>query len=149
MSSDKERFFPQFPPQWALWLKAFELLGKHGASVHEINHGKTLSMLNINYPSGDRQTVGYFRIPLLEGYIYWEIADKSAWSTIFTAFRTRKYSLQALKLLVKNSVNISRIFDDGRSPLHLAVELADNVEVLEYLCSEGCLDDLDRQDECG
>ena len=117
--------------------------------MHEINHGKTLSMLNINYPSGDRQTVGYFRIPLIEGYIYWEIADKSAWSTIFTAFRTRKYSLQALKLLVKNGVNISRIFDDGRSPLHLAVELADNVEVLEYLCSEGCLDDLDRQDECG
>jgi ankyrin repeat protein len=149
MSSDKERFFPQLPPQWAPWLKAFELLAKHGASVHEINRGKTLSMLNINDPSGDGQAVDYFRILLSEGYIYWETADKAAWSAVFTAIRTRTFSLQALKLLVKNGVNISRIFDDGRSPLHLAAELAEDVEVLEYLCTQGCLDDLDRQDEWG
>lgn len=75
MLSDKERFFPQSLPPWAPWLKVFELLAKHGAAVHEINRGKTLSLLNINYPSGDEQTVDYFRILLSEGYIYWETAD--------------------------------------------------------------------------
>jgi hypothetical protein len=93
MSSDKKRFFPQLPPKWAPWLEAFKLLVKHGASVHEVNRDKTLSMLNINYPFGDEQTMDYFRILLSEGYIYWETADKSAWSAVFTAIRTRKNSL--------------------------------------------------------
>jgi ankyrin repeat protein len=54
-----------------------------------------------------------------------------------------------LKFLVKNGVNVSRVFDDGRSPLHLAAELANDVEVLEYLRNQGCLDDLNRQDIWG
>jgi hypothetical protein len=149
MSSDKKRFFPQLPPKWGPWLQAFELLVKHGASVHEVNRDKTLSKLNINYPFGEEHTMDYFRILLTEGYTYWESADGMAWSAVFTAIRTRTNSLQTLKFLVKSGVNISRVFDDGRSPLHLAAELANDVEVLEYLCNQGCLDDLNRQDMWG
>jgi hypothetical protein len=76
MSSEKKRFFPQLPPKWGPWLQAFELLVKYGASVHEVNRDKTLSMLNINYPVGEEQTMDYFRIHLTEGYTYGEIADK-------------------------------------------------------------------------
>ncbi|KAJ5683077.1 hypothetical protein N7462_006242 [Penicillium macrosclerotiorum] len=149
MSSEKNRFFPQLPPKWAPWLEAFKLLVKHEASVHEVNRDKTLSMLNINYPFREEQTMDYFRILLSEGYIYWETADKTAWSAVNTAIRTRTNSLQALQFLVRNGVNLSRVFDDGRSALHLAAELAEDVEVLEYLCNQGCLDDRDRQDMWG
>ncbi|KAJ5777253.1 hypothetical protein N7520_000499 [Penicillium odoratum] len=131
MSSDKTRFFPQLPPKWNSWLKAFELLVKHGASVHEVNRGKTLSMLKINYASGEEQSMDYFRILLSEGYVYWETAGESTWSAISTAIRTRKYALQALKFLVRNDVNMNRVLANGQSPLHLAAELADDVEVLE------------------
>ncbi|KAJ5740811.1 ankyrin [Penicillium malachiteum] len=41
------------------------------------------------------------------------------------------------------------VFDNGQSPLHLAAEIADNVAVLEYLCNQGFLDDLDRQEVWG
>ncbi|KAJ6036180.1 hypothetical protein N7540_000459 [Penicillium herquei] len=149
MSLDKTKHYAHLPPRWDSWLKAFDLLVKHGASVHEINGGKTLSMLNINSPFLEHQTMPYFQILLSEGYMYWESVSWGAWSAMSIAIRTKNNALQALKFLVKNGLDMNRVFANGQSPLHLAAEIADDVAVLEYLCTQGCLDDLNRQDAWG
>lgn len=149
MSSDKTRVFPQLPPRWDVWIQVLRLLVKHGASIHEVVREKTLSMLNINHASGDEQILDFFRILLSEGYTYWETADRFGWSAALTALRTRGHALHALEFLTKNGVDMSRIMNDGKSPLHVSAEVVDDVKALEYLWNIGCSADINKQDKWG
>lgn len=148
MISGRARAFPQIPPKWDSWVEALKLLVRHGASVHEAVCERTLSMLNINH-SQEERTIEFFNVLISEGYTYWETAHKFGWSAVLTAIRTRKDSLQALQLLQRTGTDIARILSDGRSPLHLAAELADDAGILEYLYDAGCSNDLNRQDVWG
>ncbi|KAJ6101900.1 hypothetical protein N7486_004327 [Penicillium sp. IBT 16267x] len=148
-TSGQKKVFPQLPPKWASWIQALQLLVQHGASVHEAVGEKTLSMLNINHASGNEQTLEFFRLLISENYTYWETVHEAGWSALLTAIRTRGSSSQALQLLARAGVNIGRILSDGRSPLHLAAELADDVSVLEHLYAAACSEDLNRQDMWG
>jgi ankyrin repeat protein len=149
MISEPAKVFPQLPPKWDSWIEALKLLLYHGASVHEAVGERTLSMLNINHRFGEEKTMEFFNVLVAEGYTYWETTHKAGWSAVLTAIRTRQDSLRALWLLKRTGTDIARILSDGRSPLHLAAELADDASILEYLYDAGCSKDLNRQDMWG
>lgn len=145
--------FPQLPPESESWIRILRLLVQHGASVHEVVHGKTLAMLNIRQSdkSIEPKTLEFFRLLLSECYADFNTVDnQGCWSALLTAVRSENYALEALKFLFKVGANLTRIMGDGRTILHLAAELSADINIMEYLFSICNMDDLiNRQDRWG
>jgi len=128
-----------------------EYLIRHGASVHEIVCNRTLTALNINrkdYPS--YSTIKFFDMLHSEFYSEFDAVDNErGYSALYSAVRSGGAAIVALDRLAKTGMNLKRIFEDGRTALHLAAELADGFEVLRHLYDVYGLDEVNRQDNRG
>jgi Ankyrin repeats (3 copies) len=138
------------PPTWNSWLEALKLLVSYGASVHEPVHGRSISTCLI--VRGDRQPKLLEFLSLLKEENYTEfgcVYRPRGFSAVYNAVIARGESRSCLKLLSQTGVDLSSALDDGRSALHLAAQSAFDVETLEYLCNNGCNNDVNRQDQWG
>ena len=147
MNPRRNAIFPQLPPP-ETFVSLLRLLIQHGASVHEVFHGRLLTTLNIQRSDYKCQTLEFFRLVIAENYVDFDAIDDQGWCALLSAIRTKGNVIEALKLLVDTGVSISRVMVDGRSALHLASEMADDVKVLEYLYSCG-INEVNRQDKWG
>lgn len=147
MNPRRNKFFPQLPPP-ETFITLLRLLTQHGASVHEIVHGRLLTTLNVQRSDYGCQTLEFFRLLIKESYTDFNAIDNLGWSALLSAIRTKGTAVEAIKLLINANVDISRIMPDGRSALHLASEMADDVNVLEYLYACGP-HSINRQDNSG
>lgn len=146
MNPRRNKFFPQLPPETFITL--LRLLTQYGASVHEIVHGRLLTTLNLHRSDYKCRIPEFFRLLINEEYTDFNAVDNLGWSALMSDIRTKGMAVEAIKLLINANVNISRILPDGRSALHLASELADDVNILEYLYACG-LNGVNRQDNSG
>ncbi|KAI0137122.1 ankyrin repeat-containing domain protein [Xylariales sp. AK1849] len=136
----------QYPPRWDSWIEALRVLVNCHASVHEVVHNKSMGMLNIHYrPECDR-TMDYFCLLDEQSYMDFAAVDSGGWSALVSAIRSRDQGLRAVKFLKKANVNFEKIMNDGRSYLHLAAEMAQDVSILEYIYLNGCQQHINRQD---
>jgi hypothetical protein len=110
-------------------------------------HSRTLTTLNLQrrgYP--EHNVFEYFQILRDESYVEFDAMYENNWSAVQIAIRSETYSLDALKFLSKLGVDLARIDGKGKSALHIAAELTDDVRILEYLGSESGWASINRQD---
>lgn len=140
------KLIPQLPPTWTLWLTAMKVLTEYGASIHERAQGNPPGSLHINRHDREPKTLEFFRHLVSEKYTDFDAIDGPRSATL-TAIRTKEGAVAALGLLKSQQVDICSISHDGRSSVHLAAEMAYTAGVLNYLCTNGALEDLNRQGE--
>jgi ankyrin repeat protein len=124
---------------------------KHGASVHEVVYGRTLTMLNLLRKNGSSEflephLLEFFAILHSECYMDFNNADERDWCALVNAIRSKAQGLDALKFLSKVGVDFTRIAKNSRSPLHWAAEMADDPRVVEFLCLSTGHELINRQD---
>ncbi|KAI0156503.1 ankyrin repeat-containing domain protein [Xylariaceae sp. FL1272] len=143
----------QLPPTWIAWMDCLRLLISKNASIHETAWGKTMGMMNVHrvlpHPSAGDHALDYIRLLHSENYMDFDTCDAAGWSPLLTAIRSPSDGLEAVTTLAKLGVNLSKIFDDGRTYLHMAAEMSHDVRVLEYLYDKGCAIHLNRQESWG
>ena len=145
--------FSQLPPRWSSWFDAFKLLIDFGASVHEDVCDRAISTLNLTQghntflSSTEPSAIEFFSVLHDESYSEFDVTGAGVWSAILTAIRTKTRGPESLQFLHKVGVDLARVFDTGQCSLHLAAELAYDVEMLEYLCSTSAIENINRQDE--
>jgi hypothetical protein len=141
---------PQIPPEWESWFDALQLLVKHGGSVHEVVYNRPLATCLIARNDREPRILDFFRLLLSENYYdFGAVVGSKSFSAVQNAIRARGQAYPALKMLTAAGVDVSKLMDDGRSPLHVAAEVAYDVKALEYLCANGSLGDINRQDKWG
>jgi len=62
MNPRKSPFYPQMPPRKDNWLDIVRLLVDHGASVHEVVLGRSITMLNITRYDTRPRTLEFFHL---------------------------------------------------------------------------------------
>ena len=141
---------PQLPPNWKFWLDAVTLMVSYGASVHEIVRGRPLSTCLIVKDDQEPRLLEFLNLLKSENYLDFDaVADQRGYSAVQSAVRARHQSSLGLKLLTQAGLNLGKVMEDGRSALHMAAEISSEVETLEVLCTNGCEDGVNRQDEAG
>jgi hypothetical protein len=147
--------FPQLPPSWPLWLSAFRILLQKDASVHEVVYNRTLTNINLDcsHVSGEN-ILEYFRLLFNHCYVDFDTAispsaGQGPFCSVLTAIKSRTYSLEALKYLQRLGVNLNRISSDGKTVLHWATEMCNDIRVIKYLCTSSDISSLNRQDQSG
>jgi ankyrin repeat protein len=149
MRAAKKGKFTSLPPRGNTWIDILKLLVQYGASIHEIVHNKSVSMLNIVSEKEEPQTVQFFRLLKEECYVDFSMSDNRGWSALVLAIRSKSYALDSIKFLEGIGVNLSLIYADGRTMLHFAAEMSPDAQVLDYLCSVCDISHLNRQDILG
>ena len=136
------------------------MLVDHGASVHEVNYGRSLATLNIlhggpapnsscSFNFEEPNAVEFFQILHDQYYIDFNVASEGGWCAMLTAIRRRTKSVEALQFLSSMKVDFTRISETGQSSLHWAAEMGYDVRCLEYLCTTAAIENIDRQDQWG
>ncbi|KAI8945685.1 ankyrin repeat-containing domain protein [Xylaria longipes] len=153
MKAPGKSHFLQLAPKWSSWLECLRLLALHNASIHEVVHGKTLGMLSVfsQYRNAvaDDHTLDYINFLRSEDYVDFDTVDRQGWSTLGLALQSPTQGPRAIQILKGLGVNISRILDDGRSYLSIALEATKDIGILQYLYDNGCAPHLNRQDRWG
>ncbi|TRX91560.1 hypothetical protein FHL15_007565 [Xylaria flabelliformis] len=153
MKAPGKSIFLQLAPKWESWFECLRLLVLHNASIHEVVHGKTLGMLSVfsRYRSTamNDHTINYINFLRSEDYVDFDTTDRQGWSTLGLALQSPSQGLRAIQILKGLGVNISRILDDGRSYLSIAIEATKDISILQYLYDNGCAQHLNRQDKWG
>ncbi|KAI1736088.1 ankyrin repeat-containing domain protein [Xylaria scruposa] len=153
MNAPGKSHFLQLAPRWNSWFECLRLLVLHNASIHEVVHGKTLGMLSVfsRYRSTamNDHTINYINFLRSEDYVDFDTIDRQGWSTLGLALQSPSQGLRAIQILNGLGVNISRILDDGRSYLSIALEATKDISILQYLYDNGCAQHLNRQDKWG
>ncbi|KAI7968097.1 hypothetical protein EIK77_007852 [Talaromyces pinophilus] len=149
MNPRKNKPFPQLPPMNAIWIDIIRLLAEHGASVHDVVHGRSLTTLNIFWHHGENRILEFFHFLQDQCYVDFGAEKVGAWSAFTNALRSPGTSLECLKFLEARGVDFSKISTDGRSLLHFGAELAHEPEVIEYLCKACPSHYVNRQDDFG
>jgi hypothetical protein len=124
---------------------------QNGASVHNLAHGRPLGTFNVAPSCGhSAKTLEFIRLLSSEAYQDFDVIhSRGTFSAVFSAIKTQFQALEALKVLSNAGVSLTRIADDGRIPLHCAAEMARDPGVVEFICSVGGVEDIDRQDQWG
>ena len=150
MDPSEDHHFEQLPPTWDLWLDVFRLLVQYRACTHETVRGRHIAGLNIVREDRPPKTLAYLGILAAEDVLRMDvIAGHQCWSALQNALRSGSDAVDALSLLYSAGVNLSKVMDDGRTSLHLAAEWCANDKPLEYLCSIGCKEHINKQDRWG
>lgn len=130
------------------WLDILKMLVSYGASVHEVVHGMTISfyMLESGFAPRLLEALHFLHG---EQYVDFDSACQKAAAAIVMVPWWKNKPLAVLAFLSRVGVNMSRILDDGGTLLHLAAWGTCHVQVLELLCSSGCLCHINRQNDRG
>ncbi|KAI0465779.1 ankyrin repeat-containing domain protein [Xylaria cf. heliscus] len=148
----RSRFLQQ-APRWKSWFECVRTLASYNASIHEVVHGKTLGMLSVfsHYRNSatDDHTLDYIHFLRSEHYVDFDTVDRQGWSTLGLALQSPTQGLKAIQVLQGLGVNLSRILDDGRSYLCIALEATKDITILQHIYENGCAPHLNRQDQWG
>lgn len=140
----------QWPPENLHWLEMLELLVKHGASVHELNGGKTITALNLTNEDYEPDIlIRFFNLLLGQNYIDFDVLDFQKPSALLNAIRSGQNALQAIDTLSAAGVDLKRVAPDGRSALHLAAEMSMDEAPLKHLQQKYGLEEVNRKDQWG
>lgn len=131
------------------WFEITRLLVAHGASVHEVVDGRSLTTLNIVSDFIKPMTLEFFHLLKSQFYQDFDVAGAAGWSALVAALRSRDQTVPALGFLSENGVSLSRILPDGRTALHLASELVVDEVALAYVCDSCDAAYINRQDHAG
>lgn len=155
-NSRGNEFVRQLPPKRSLWLDAFRLMVEKDASVHEVNHNKSLVHLNISHESPGQNpdytepnALDFFHILHDHCFMDFKAPGPDLWSPVLTAIRRKTKSTETRRFLAKIGVDLSRIATSGHSSLHWAAEMAYEMECVEYLCQLTASENVNRQDLWG
>ncbi|KAI0445939.1 ankyrin repeat-containing domain protein [Xylaria telfairii] len=153
MKAPGRSHFLQLSPKWNSWFECLRLLVVHNASIHEVVHGKTIGMLSVfsryRNAATDDHTLDYINFLRSEDYVDFDTIDRQGWSALGLALQSPSQGLRAIHTLEGLGVNISRILDDGRSYLSIALEATNDISILHHLYDNGCALHLNRQDKWG
>ena len=108
-----------------------------------------MGTMNILHPQKPDRTLDYLNLLGEAGNGDFGMVDESGLSALRLAIRSPCHALEAIKKLQRKKIDLQKILNDGRTFLHIAAELAPNVEVLEYVYSNGCAHYINRQDNYG
>lgn len=149
MDLRRSKVFKQLPPTWTSWLEIIRLLAEHQASLDDTIHGRSLASLNVTRTKSST-TLEFIRLLAAKDCLESEdFTGAQCWSAMQNALRAENHALEALKVLHSAGVDLSKCAEDGRTALHMAGEWSTDPKVVEYLCSTGCLQHIDKQDRWG
>ncbi|KAF2108452.1 ankyrin repeat-containing domain protein [Lophiotrema nucula] len=137
MGDDDQIHYPQLPPAWAHWLEVLKLLVKKGASIHEAFHDRPLGTFDIFRDNAESKQLEFLRFLHEESCADFNVCyyARASWSALQTAVRAKAGAVEGLAMLANWGADLSIIFHDGRTMLHMAAELAIEPGVVTFLSS--------------
>jgi hypothetical protein len=132
------------------WLDALRLLTENGASVHDVVADRTITMLNLNRDTYHEETaLSFFYILRQECYVDFDLVSDQGPSALLMAIRSGTSACTAIDFLAQNGVDLQRIYNDGRTALHICAEMASDPDTLKHLYNVYGLQEVNRQDQWG
>lgn len=126
------------------------LLTQHGASIHEIVGGKTITMMNLSGGYDPCIYIQFFRFLIEEAYVDFELVDEQqGYSAVRTALGSHEAAIEALNTLATAGVDFKRVLPDGRLALHQAAEACSGAETIKHLYEKYRVTEINRQDQWG